>query len=688
MPRFRTLSSIAFVGGLALTAACSRGPDPTFSADVAPIVYAKCAGCHNPQGPGPFPLLSYDDLKAHADRIHEVVETGYMPPWPPDDDGPAFANDRSLSVDEKRTILRWIDDGMPPGDLAAAPAPPKTAEGWPLGPPDLVVQAPRAFHLEPVGHDVFRNLVIPAPVSGTRWVRAIDLRPGDARVVHHAILYVDRSGAARRLDAQDTAPGFGGMDVNVADAPDGHFLGWTPGTRPFRGYPDMAWRLDGSTDLVLQLHLMPAKEPTDVRPTVGLYFADSPPRRQPVLITLRNLHIDIPPGESNYEVEDRFKLPVDARVISVFPHAHHLGKDLRGWAELPDGKRRELIHIADWSFMRQGQYYYAEPITLPAGTTLVMHYTYDNSSDNPENPNDPPIRVRSGNRSTDEMGELIVQLVPRSADDAWRLMQARAQHDLGLDAGDWRARYNLALAAQEAGRLEAAESGYLDVLGKNPQVTPAWYNLGNVQLARENFGAAAEAFRRALAIDPSMARAEHNLGYALERLGRTDEALAHYRRSVEIDPHFAQGWHSLGNALFARNDLPGAAAAYREAIDAAPDLAGAHTNLGNVLRKEGRPVDALAEYERALQLAPGDPYASYNRALTLVDLGRVDEAVRALETLTSARPNVFDAWVTLGDLYRARGESGRAAAAYRHALTLVPGDGRVQAKLGSLAGER
>ncbi|MBI4540820.1 MAG: hypothetical protein HY704_15060 [Gemmatimonadetes bacterium] len=333
------------------------------------------------------------------------------------------------------------------------PPAPEFPTAWQLGEPDLVLEFP-AYRVPAGGSDIYRNLVAAAPVRETRFVRAVEVRPGDPRVVHHARMMIDTTDSSRRFDAEDAEVGFDGMDI-MSDAfnPDGFFIGWTPGKLPLAGSEEMGWRLAPGTDVVLQLHFRPAGERHRVTARVGLYFTSRPPTRFPVVILMGSKLIDIPPGERNYVVADSFYLPVDVHALSVYPHAHFLAREMWLVARFPKGDTRWLLRIDDWDFNWQDEYRYAKPISLPAGSMLVMRYTYDNSDDNPRNPNHPPKRVKYGSYSTDEMADLIVRLLPRSAadtelrrrQDMWKghaddaVYLAHREHALGdsaLDAGD------------------------------------------------------------------------------------------------------------------------------------------------------------------------------------------------------------------------------------------------------------
>ena len=241
---------------LALFALCGCGKDDipapattlvsgpvTFSRDIAPLVFEHCAECHRPQGAGPFPLLTYDDVRRRANQIATVTGSGFMPPWLPEPAYGQFVGERRLSPEQIEMLRHWAEQGALEGDPTEVPARPQWTEGWQLGEPDLILTLPEPYTLAAEGPDVFRNFVVSIPVSGTRYVRAVELHPGRKQVVHHAIVMVDPQGGAARLDAEDPEPGYDGMDSIYGHAPDGHFLGWTPGKVADPGEGDLpcAW---------------------------------------------------------------------------------------------------------------------------------------------------------------------------------------------------------------------------------------------------------------------------------------------------------------------------------------------------------------------------------------------------------------------------------------------------------------
>jgi tetratricopeptide (TPR) repeat protein len=472
----------------------------------------------------------------------------------------------------------------------------------------MVLRAAEPYTVPAEGTDVFRNLVLHVPVDRPRYVRAIELRPGDKRVVHHANVLVDRTGSADRQDSRDPGPGFAGMDVELESPtfePDSHFLFWKPGTAAVAEPPDMAWRVEPSTDLVLNLHLQPSGKPETIQPAVGLYFTEVVPTRFPMLVQLEHDGaLDIPAGRSDFVVTDRYDVPVDVEVLGVYPHAHYLGRDVKAWATLPDGRTVWLIWIRDWNLDWQAVYRYREPIALPRGSRIEMRIEYDNSAANLRNPSDPPRRVKAGNRSTDEMGHLWIQLLPRAADDRLLLQEASMRRRLEKYPGDYVAHVNLASVLEARGRAEEA--------------------LGEYGLA--------------LAARPGSAPALNNMGALLQSLGRQAEALAAYRDAVRAEPAYANARYNLGNALVARGAYAQAIPHFREAARLQPGDAGALSNLGGALLAGGRLAEAEAALSRALALDPRSLDAHFNLAKALLARGRMRDALRHLEEARRIAP--------------------------------------------------
>lgn len=611
----RQVPAGGIVLGAAILAACggSERPDSpdgvTFTRDIAPLVFEHCTGCHRPDGSAPFDLVTYQDVESHATDITTVTRRGFMPPWLPEPMQPEFVGERRLTPEQVDLFRRWVKGGAARGDPADLPDRPRWTAGWQLGEPDLVVRMAEPYALAAEGRDIFRNFVIAVPVERTRYVRAIELHPGNRKIVHHAVIRIDRTPASRRLDALDAEPGFGGMEMGQSEPPDGHFLGWTPGRTAHPGSAGMAWRLDRGTDLVMQLHMLPTGKPETIRPEIGFYFSDEPPTLHPSVVTLYNNDIDIPAGESSYVLEDSFELPVDVELLGVYPHAHYLGQRLTGLARLPDGSERPFIDIPDWNFDWQDEYRYVEPLPLPAGTTLTLRYVYDNSADNVRNPNIPPRRVRYGNQSTDEMGSLAIQMLTSSDADRTRLDEAEARWLLEKVPTDWEAHNNL----------------------------------GTALLAQGRAAQAIEHFDRAILLQPELDEAHYNLGLALARQGRIDEAIARYREALRINPDLAQAENNLGNALLDREAITDAVEHYRRAVELRPDFDEAHYNLGNALLRLDRPGEAIGHYREALRVNPNAAMTHNNLGVALEAAGHRDEALAALRKALEIDPDLPDA---------------------------------------------
>ncbi len=370
-----------------------------------------------------------------------------------------FAEERRLTDAQIELIQEWVKGGAPEGPVHGAPAPPKFSDEWQLGTPDLILRATKPYQLYADGPEVFWNFIMPVPITTTRWVKAIEVRPGSPRVFHHANVIIDREGAGRRKELAPGA-GFPGMDIEVEETtfdPDGHFLSWKPGSEPVVEPDGMAWRAEPGMDLILNVHLRPSGKPETISPVIGLYFTDRPQTKFPMLVQLENDGaIDIPPGDRDFLISDDFRVPMDLNVLAVYPHAHYLGKLMEGYATLPDGTRKWLIRIPDWDLGWQGVFRLKEPLFLPTGTVVSMRYHYDNSTANVRNPNNPPREVKGGNHATDEMGHLWLQVLPvADGDHRAELQYAVVERQLEKYPDDFSANYgmgDLLLTAGEAQR--------------------------------------------------------------------------------------------------------------------------------------------------------------------------------------------------------------------------------------------
>jgi len=538
----------------------------TFNKDIAPIIFKQCSGCHRPGQSAPFSLLTYADAKKRSQEIAEVTAKRIMPPWLPEPGYGEFAEARILSAEELGQVGQWISEGAIEGEGPAPPLP-KWSEGWQLGEPDLAVKMAEPYTLAAEGQDVYRNFVIGVPVSETRYVRAIEFQPGNPKIVHHAFMRFDRTSQSRQKDEQDPLPGFDGLhSPRTALAPDGHFLSWQPGKVPSRGVEKLAWRLDKGTDLVLQVHMQPSGKPETLQSAVGFHFAEKPAASSLFKIGLSSYAIDIPPGQKDYVIEDSYVLPIDVEVLAALPHAHYLGKELRGYATLPDGTKKWLLLIKQWNFDWQGDYRYANPVALPKGATITMQFIYDNSADNPRNPNQPPKRVQYGLQSTDEMGELWFQLQLHHPKDEETLSQnyqykvardviAYNEYLLRLNPDDTRARNELAKGFLTLGRQADAVRQLQIAAQQDATYAEPHYFLGILYRQQKKLTEARVSFETAVRLDPANFKAHGNLGLIYLERGDIDRAETHFREALRLNLDDDVARESLNDIATARRQI-------------------------------------------------------------------------------------------------------------------------------------
>ncbi|MBI1375347.1 MAG: hypothetical protein GC159_21730 [Phycisphaera sp.] len=413
------LTRIAFIVCLTAGASFAAVDNPTFNRDVAPIIFDKCTGCHRPDQAAPFSLITYDDVSRRSRTISRVLDRGYMPPWKPVPGHGDFVGDRRLSEQQAATLKAWIANGKPEGNPADKPTPPTFKSGWALGEPDLVLKMDKGFNVPADGPDIYRWFVLPLKLPEDKWVKAIEFRPSARSVVHHSLFFLDSSGQARKLDAQDPVAGFSGMRANIS----GRLGGYVPGMTASYLPEDLARALPAGSDIVLQTHFHPTGKAEVEQSELALYFADKAPSRPLVTVQIppvfgRMAGIDIPAGDKAWELKDEFTVPCDVVAWEVTGHAHYLCKSMKLDAKLPDGSITPLLYIDNWSLDWQDTYQFKTPVKLPKGTVITTHLIYDNSADNPQNPNSPPKRVKWGIESTDEMGSMSVIVTPAHPADA------------------------------------------------------------------------------------------------------------------------------------------------------------------------------------------------------------------------------------------------------------------------------
>ncbi|MEC5125223.1 cytochrome c [Verrucomicrobiales bacterium BCK34] len=400
-----------------LTAALSPvlAEEVNYSRDIAPVVQANCAGCHREGGGAPFNLTDYESTKRKARTIQRVVEKRYMPPWHATNGDIPLVDDRRLTDAQIELFKKWVEAGRPEGDPADLPAPREYPDGWKLGEPDLVLKMADVYELPADGPDIYRSFVIPTGLKKDKYLKAIEFRPSTPSVVHHSLFSVDTKGRARKADLEDPEPGFAEMPIGEGS---GRSIGgWVPGASP-RPLPDgLAHHIPAGSDIVLQSHFHLTGKPEKEQSEIALYFDSKPPERHFTTIQLPPAFgafsgIDLAPGESETVVTDSFELPVAVRAFGAHPHSHYRGKSLSMTAHLPDGSSIALLDIPDWDMNWQEEYRFTEEVALPAGTRLEAKIVWDNSAGSSDNPVVPPVRVRWGLESYDEMGSIDLFVIP------------------------------------------------------------------------------------------------------------------------------------------------------------------------------------------------------------------------------------------------------------------------------------
>lgn len=554
----------------------------TFSDHIAPILEKQCVECHNPDGIGPFSLLTYEDVSKRSRLVSEVTETRIMPPWKPDPSySPALIGERRLTEKEIRLINTWNETGQLPGDGRQEIFWETDTGAWVLGTPDLILEVPDDYVLPAEGVDIYHNLVIPIPIQEKKYVRAIEFQPNAKLVIHHVQITLDSSSWARDKDQSEPGPGFGGMELGNVQNPSGYMIGWTPGQVPFESYEGAASELNTGTDMVLRLHMLPSGKPVKIQPRIGLYFTEEVPTRKTTILQLAGRAIDISAGDSDYVLEESMKLPVAVHVLGMYPHAHYLGKDLQLFARLPNGEIQGLVHIPDWDFNWQSDFHFVDPVRLPAGSELVMRYEYDNSAENIRNPFDPPRRVIQGWKSTDEMGEVAISL----------LLDDPADHQTLLEAGQYYLRdsmgasvyfYEKALDYLSVNKLYEAESALFESLKADPNFALATNNLGVVYQRQGKIEEAKEQYEKSLKLEPQNELFLLNLYELLEKHFSPIEAQTLLTEFLKHFPDHESIRLKLVDSYLIKNRVFSAVSILEDGLRLNPDLPSLNLRLGMI----------------------------------------------------------------------------------------------------------
>lgn len=393
----------------------------TYSEHIAPIIYANCTTCHRQGEIGPMPFTNYDEVKAWSGMVRSVTQSQYMPPWSPSTEYSRFQGERVLTDQEIAMIAEWVGSGTPQGDPALEPELPIFPTGSQVGTPDLVLTMEEAYMHVGDGSDDYRVFVLPTNLTEDREIAAVELRPGNPAIVHHALFSYDTSGEARELDDQDPAygyDGFGGFGID--DAFTRQYPGYVPGQAPFVYPQGLGKLLPAGADILMQMHYGPVYSDELDQSTINIFFKDEPVERQvrefimlPFAFsgTVLDKPFFIPPNEVT-SFHGTFEVPIDVSILSIAPHMHLLGARWEVYIENPDGTVTNLIEIPEWDFNWQGTYNYPQFKIARQGSILHAIATYDNTADNPVNPNVPPRLMSWGEETTDEMYYLPISYVP------------------------------------------------------------------------------------------------------------------------------------------------------------------------------------------------------------------------------------------------------------------------------------
>ena len=390
---FRVSALVVGLCSLLAIAATASGPfgeKVTFAKDVAPILYNRCVECHRAGEIAPMSLVTYNEARPWAKAIKQKVLDRSMPPWLAAPENNHFRNDRRLSEREISIITNWVDAGAPKGDDKDLPAPPKFEQGWAIGKPDAVIALDEEVAVPPEGVIPYKYLTVQTNFTEDKWVQAAEIRPGNRKVVHHIIIFVQEPGGKTELSGEGR-PGRGFK-----------LCGFAPGEQPKVFPPGTARLIKKGSKLTFQMHYTPSGEATTDRSYVGLVFSKTPVQKIALTGTATNARFVIPPGDDNYEVRSSWTAPEDVRIVDLMPHMHVRGKDFTYTAVYPDGRSEVLLRVSKYDFNWQLLYQFKDPMFLPKGSRLDCVAHFDNSARNKYNP-DPAREVRWGDQTWEEM---------------------------------------------------------------------------------------------------------------------------------------------------------------------------------------------------------------------------------------------------------------------------------------------
>jgi hypothetical protein len=396
---------VRFLSVFFICITATAATQPTFYKDVLPILQTHCQECHRPGEIGPMALSTYKEVRPWAASIKESVLLKKMPPWFADPHFGKFSNDRSLSAEQIDLIKSWVDAGAPEGKPKDAPEPVKFVQGWNIPVPDAVIEMPKPFPIPASGKVDYQYIVLPTRFTEDKWVQMAETRPGDRSVVHHMVVFVRAPESKWLREAQPGVPFVPAETDNLQNIGGGGseiLTIYTPGMVPDAWKSNQGKLIKAGSDLVLQVHYTPKGKATEDQTRIGLVFAKELPTERIRSVSVANTEFVIPPNDPDFKVDGQTRFRNEAKLVSLFPHMHLRGKDFEYRAVYPTGETSVLLKVPNYSFNWQLAYKPAEPILLPAGTRIECTAHFDNSPNNPANP-DPTASVKFGEQSWEEM---------------------------------------------------------------------------------------------------------------------------------------------------------------------------------------------------------------------------------------------------------------------------------------------
>jgi hypothetical protein len=378
--------TVRFCAAFAVAIGCAAAATPTFSKDVAPVLFSRCAECHRAGEAAPMAFTSYAEVRPWAKAIKQAVLTRKMPPWLADPHYGEFRNDRRLSDETIRTIVDWVDAGAPEGNAKDTPPLPHFESGWHIGKPDAIFDTGVDFDVPSEGVLAYKTFTVPTNFTEDKWVEAAEIRPGQRGAVHHVIAFI-REPAGRSEQISDAG--------NI-------LVGYAPGENPLELLPGTAVLVKAGSSIAFQVHYTPNGKPVKDRTSIGLRFAKESPKLRAIRGMAVNPLFNIPPNDPNYEVRSSYTTREEIALDSFTPHMHLRGKDFQYTVVYPDGRREVLLSVPHYDFNWQLRYHLKQPLTLPKGTRIECVAHFDNSPNNKFNP-DPTKAVHWGEQTWDEM---------------------------------------------------------------------------------------------------------------------------------------------------------------------------------------------------------------------------------------------------------------------------------------------